>query len=126
MGDEIEVVGGEYEFKINGFLYNLKGHPTIEYGGKHYEPLVGPGGVVVGYKCVGESPSKISVILTDTSDLDIVELQHIKNATITLKKPNGKTFVIENASCSAQVTESCEEGEVSCEFSGKPADDQKS
>lgn len=124
--DEIEVVGGEYEFKINGFIYNLKGHPNIEYGGKHYEPIIGPGGVVNGYKCVGENPSKISVTLTDTSDLDIVELQQIKNATITLGKPQGKTFVMTGASCSAPITESCEEGEVTVEFSGKPADDQKS
>ena len=122
--DEIEVVGGEYEFKINGFIYNLKGHPNIEYGGKHYEPIIGPGGVVNGYKC--ENPSKISVTLTDTSDLDIVELQQIKNATITLRKPQGKTFVMTGASCSAPITESCEEGEVTVEFSGKPADDQKS
>jgi hypothetical protein len=126
MGDEIEVVGGEYEFKINGFLYNLKGHPNIEYGGKHYESIIGPGGVLLGNKCVGDSPSKISVVLTDTSDLDIVELQHVRKATITLKKPNGKTFVMENASCSAQITESCEEGEVSCEFSAGPASDQNS
>lgn len=124
--DEIEVVGGEYEFKVNGFIYNLKGHPNIEYGGKHYEPVIGPGGVVNGYKCVGENPSKISVTLTDTSDLDIVELQQIKNATITLRKPQGKTFVMTGASCSAPITESCEEGEVTVEFSGKPADDQKS
>ena len=104
----------------------MKGHPNIEYGGKHYEPIIGPGGVVNGYKCVGENPSKISVTLTDTSDLDIVDLQQIKNATITLRKPQGKTFVMTGASCSAPITESCEEGEVTVEFSGKPADDQKS
>lgn len=124
--DEIEVVGGEYEFKINGFRYNLKGHPNIEYGGKHYEPIIGPEGALLAYKCVANSPSKISVTLTDTSSLDIVELQQTKKATITLKKPNGKTFVMKNACCSAQVTESCEEGEVAVEFSAGPAGDQKS
>ena len=124
--DEIDVVGGEYEFKINGFRYNLKGHPDIEYGGKHYEAIIGTGGVLHGYKAVGDSPSKITVVLTDTNSLDIVELQHTKNATITLKKPNGKTFVMLNASCSAPIKESCEEGEVTCEFAAGPADDQKS
>lgn len=124
--DEIDVVGGEYEFKINGFQYNLKGHPNIEYGGKHYEPIIGPGGVHIGDKCVGDSPSKISVTLVDTNSLDIVEIQQTRKATITLKKPNGKTFVMTNACCSAQITESCEEGEVTLEFSAGPADDQKS
>lgn len=124
--DEIDVVGGEYEFKINGFQYNLKGHPTIEYGGKHYEPIIGPGGIHIGDKCVGDSPSKISVTLVDTNSLDIVEIQQTRKATITLKKPNGKTFVMENACCSSQISESCEEGEVTIEFSAGPADDQKS
>ena len=124
--DEIDVVGGEYEFKINGFLYNLKGHPTIEYGAKHYEPIIGPGGVHLGDKCVGESPSKISLTLVDLRTLDIVDLQQTRKATITLKKPNGKTFVMKNASCSAPITENCEDGEVAVEFSAGPADDQKS
>ena len=124
--NEIDVVGGEYEFKVNGFQYNLKGHPEIEYGGKHYEPIIGPGGVHIGDKCVGESASKISVTLVDTSNLDIVDLQQTRKATVTLKKPNGKTFVLENACCSAVITESCEEGEVKVEFSAGPANDQKS
>lgn len=124
--DEIDVVGGEYEFKINGFQYNLKGHPNLEYGGKHYEPIIGPGGILLGYKCVGDSPSKISLTLVDLNSVDVVEIQQTKDATVTLKKPNGKTFVLEHACCSSPITENCEDGELAIEFSAGPADDQKS
>lgn len=124
--DEIDVVGGEYEFKVNGFQYNLKGHPDLEYGGKHYEPIIGPGGVHLGDKCVGETPGKISVTLVDLKKIDIVDIQQTRMATVTLKKPNGKTFVLSNACCSAPITESCEEGELKVDFSGDPAHDQDS
>ena len=123
--DDIDVVGGEYVFKINGFQYNLKGHPEIEYGGKHYEPVIGPGGVHLGDKVVGENPSKITVTLVDLASTDIVELQQTRKATVTLDRANGKKFVMKNASCSAPVKLMGEDGEIQAEFSAGPADDQK-
>ena len=122
--DEIEVVGGEYVF--NGFQYSLKGHPEIEYGGKHYEPVLDTEGNIIAYKSVPNGPSKITVTLVDLKSLDIIDLQQTKNATVTLDKPNGKTFVMENACCGEPITESCEEGEVKVVFTAGKADEQNS
>lgn len=124
--DEIDVVGGEYVFKVNGFQYSLKGHPELEYGGKHYEPVLDVEGNIIGNKSVSNGPSKISVTLVDLKSLDIVDLQQTKDATVTLEKPNGKTFVMKHASCGEPITESCEEGEVKVVFTAGKAGDQKS
>ena len=35
---EYDDVGGVFELKVNGVLYNLKGQPTIELGGTYREP----------------------------------------------------------------------------------------
>ncbi len=123
---DFDDVGGVFELKVNGVLYNLKGQPTIELGGPNREPVLGPDGRLHGYKVTGNNPGKISGTITDTSDLDLVELQQIKDATVTVKKPNGKTVVLDHACFSVVASESGEEGEVSFEFQGPPAKEQKS
>ena len=125
MGD-YEDVGGAFELQVNGVVYNLKGQPTIEMGGVIREPILGPRGQLHGYKVIGTNPAKISGTITDTSALDIVELQQTKDATVTLQKPNGKKVVMEHACFSVIASESGEEGEVSFEFQGPPASEQKS
>ena len=97
MGD-YEDVGGAFELQVNGVVYNLKGQPTIEMGGIIREPILGPRGQLHGYKVIGTNPAKISGTITDTSALDIVELQQTKDATVTLQKPNGKKVVIDRKS----------------------------
>lgn len=126
MAGEYDDVGGVFELKVNGRLYNLKGAPTIELGGMVRTPVLGNDGRLHGYKAVANNPGKISGTITDTNALDLVELQQIKNATVTVKKPNGKTVVLKNATFSVVASENGDEGEVSFEFQGPPAKEQKS
>ncbi len=113
-------VGGTHKLFVNGVQYNLKGDPTTDIGGKKRTPVIGVDGRCHGYK-VETMPAKISGTITDTSDLDLVELRELSNATVKLEKPNGKVFVINGAAFSGDPSESGAEGEVSFEFSGPPA-----
>lgn len=124
MGD-IDDVGGNYELKVDGVIYNTIGSLTIETGGQNREPKMSRG-KVVGYKVTDANPGKISGTIVDTNELDIVELQQTKNATVTVKKPNGKTVVLRNAAFSVVSSENMEEGEVSFEFQGDAIEEQKS
>lgn len=114
-----EDVGGVHKLYVNGVQYNLKGDPTTDIGGQKRTPVMGVDGRLHGYK-VEVMPSKISGTITDTSNLDLIELRQLKNATVKLEKPNGKVFVINGAAFSGDPSESGAEGEVSFEFSGPP------
>jgi len=122
---EIDDVGGSCELKVDGVIYNTIGSLTIETGGQNREPKMSCG-KVVGYKVTDANPGKISGTIVDTNELDIVELQQKKKATVTVKKPNGKTVVLRNAAFSIVSSENMEEGEVSFEFQGDAIEEQKS
>jgi hypothetical protein len=122
---EIDDVGGSCELKVDGVIYNTIGSLTIETGGRSSEPKMSRG-KVVGYKVTDANPGKISGTIVDTNELDIVDLQQKKNATVTVKKPNGKTVVLRNACFSIVSSENMEEGEVSFEFQGDAIEEQKS
>lgn len=122
---EIDDVGGSCELKVDGVIYNTIGSLTIETGGRISEPKMSRG-KVVGYKVTDANPGKISGTIVDTNELDIVDLQQKKNATVTVKKPNGKTVVLRNACFSIVSSENMEEGEVSFEFQGDAIEEQKS
>ena len=119
-----EDVGGTHKLYINGVQYNLKGDPTTDIGGEKRTPIMDVDGRCHGYK-VEVTPSKISGTITDTSDLDLIELRQLKNATVKLEKPNGKVFVITGAAFSGDPSESGAEGEISFELSGPPAKELK-
>lgn len=122
---EIDDVGGSCELKVDGVIYNTIGSLTIETGGRSSEPKMSRG-KVVGYKVTDANPGKISGTIVDTNELDVVDLQQKKNATVTVKKPNGKTVVLRNACFSIVSSENMEEGEVSFEFQGDAIEEQKS
>lgn len=122
---EIDDVGGSCELKVDGVIYNTIGSLTIETGGRSSEPKMSRG-KVVGYKVTDANPGKVSGTIVDTNELDIVDLQQKKNATVTVKKPNGKTVVLRNACFSIVSSENMEEGEVSFEFQGDAIEEQKS
>lgn len=117
-----EDVGGEFKLYVNGVQYNLKGDPTIDIGGTQRTAIVGVDGRLHGYskKTV---KSTISGTFTDTSDLDIAALRNLKNATVKVEKPNGKTVIQVGACFSGDASESGAEGEISFEFSGPPAEE---
>lgn len=114
-----EDVGGTHKLYVNGVQFNLKGDPTINVGGEKRTPIMGVDGRCHGYK-VETMPASVSGTITDTSDLDLIALRQLKNATVKLEKPNGKVFVITGAAFSGDPSESGAEGEVSFEFSGPP------
>lgn len=115
-----EDVGGIHKLSINGVQYNLKGDPTIDVGGIKRTSIVGVDGRLHGFK-TEVTAATISGTITDTSDLDIVELRQLHNATVKLEKPNGKIFVINGAAFTGDPSENGSEGEINFEFSGPPA-----
>lgn len=117
-----EDVGGTHKLYINGVQQNLKGDPTYDVGGVKRTTIMGVDGRKHGDK-VEVVMSKVTCTITNTSSLDIVELRQLKNATIKLEEPNGKTFVIMGAVFSGDPSTSGAEGEISCEFSGPPGEE---
>ena len=115
-----EDVGGLHKLYVNGVQYNLKGDPTIDVGGEKRTLIMGVDGRAHGYK-LEVMPSSVSGTITDTSDLDLIELRKLKNATVKIEKPNGKTVIMNNACFSGDPSENGAEGEVSFEFSAPPA-----
>lgn len=113
-----EDVGGNHKLFVNGVQYNLKGDPEMDIGGKKRTPVMGHG-KLHGYK-VETVQARISGTITDTSDLDLVELRQLKDCTVKVEKPNGKVFVINHACFSGDQTENGAEGEIQFEFSGPP------
>lgn len=115
-----EDVGGVHKLYVNGVQYNLKGDPTIDVGGEKRTMIMGVDGRPHGYK-LEVMPAVVSGTITDTSDLDIIELRQLHNATVKIEKPNGKTVIITGACFSGDPSENGAEGEISFEFSGPPA-----
>ena len=115
----LEDVGGIFKLKIGGVQMNLKGDPTIDLGGEQRTLLMGSDGRPHGYQ-VRVIKATVSGTITDTSDLDIVWLRSLKNVTVTIEKPNGKTVAIPSACFSGDASESGAEGEVNFAFEGAP------
>ena len=117
-----EDVGGTCKLFVNGVQYNLKGDPTYDVGGTKRTPIMGVDGRMHGYK-KETVMSKLTCTITNTSELDIIELRQLNNATIKLEEPNGKTFVMMGGVFSGDPSVSGAEGEISCEFSGPPGEE---
>lgn len=115
-----EDVGGVHKLFVNGVQMNLKGDPTINLGGERREVITGADGRTHGYR-VYKEPSVISGTITDTSDLDIKMIRSLKNATVKVEKPNGKTVIQTGACFSGDAAESGAEGEINFEFQGPEA-----
>jgi hypothetical protein len=120
----LEDVGGIFKLYVNGVQMNLKGDPTIDIGGKQRTLLMGADGRAHGYQ-VRNTKASVSGTFTDTSDLDLVLLRDMKNATIKIEKPNGKTVIINDAAFSGDASESGAEGEINFAFEGTPGEELK-
>lgn len=120
----LEDVGGIFKLSVNGVQMNLKGDPTIDIGGKQRTLIMGADGRPHGYQ-VRNTKATVSGTFTDTSELDLVLLRDMKNATIKIEKPNGKTVIISNAAFSGTASESGAEGEIDFAFEGVPGKEIK-
>ncbi len=115
----LEDVGGVHTLKVNGVQLNLKGDPTVVLGGETSTLIMGKDGNPHGYvKSVGKGT--ITVTITDTSSLDLIDLGKMRNGTVELTKPNGKKVILNAACCSGELSYNGAEGEVSVTFEGKP------
>ena len=120
----LEDVGGIFKFRVNGVQMNLKGDPTIDIGGKQRTLIMGSDGRAHGYQGK-DIKASVSGTFTDTIDLDLVLLRDMKNATIKIEKPNGKTVIINDAAFSGDASESGAEGEINFAFEGTPGEELK-
>ena len=120
----LEDVGGIFKLYVNGVQMNLKGDPTINIGGKQRTLIMGADGRAHGYQ-VKILKASVSGTLTDTSDLDLVLLRDMKNATVKIEKPNGKTVIINEAAFSGEADENGSEGEINFAFEGTPGEELK-
>lgn len=117
----LEDIGGEHKLYIDSKEYILKGDPTYDLGGTKRTPIDTVGGKVFSKRETVHS--SISGTIVNTSELDLVALREIKDATITLECPNGKVVVFKNAFFTEDLSVSGGEGEVSFAFAADPAEE---
>jgi hypothetical protein len=103
--------------KVDGTQYDAKGNFTYRINPTKREAIVGPG-EVHGFKEMSQV-NFIEGAITDSDDLDLVVLQQIDDATVTLELANEKTIVLYNAWYCADGDVTTEEAEVQLRFEAK-------
>lgn len=109
-------VAGILFFKVNGELFQAKGEFTYRVNPTKREMI--PGAATIhGFK---EEPLVpfIEGAVTDSDELDLVALQQIRDATITLELANEKVIVLREAVYAADGEVTTSEGEVQVRFEG--------
>ena len=107
--------------KVDGKQYDAKGNFTYNAGQPKREGLVGPDGVH-GYKELPQVPF-IEGEITDSNNIDLLNLTNLKDVTCTLELATGKVFVLRDAWYSADGDVGTEEGNVQVRFEGMSADE---
>ena len=105
--------------RVNGNPLRLKGTVTHSLGGKTREVIEGPAGVV-GFAVTFKAPF-IEVASIDAEDVDLAELQKLKDQTITGSLENGKTIVLNEASTVGLIEVTSDAGEFTIRFAGTSA-----
>lgn len=110
----MEVVGGIIEVFVSGVRRRAKGDFRYNLGQPKLTAVIGESGVD-GFM----STPQVAFIegeFTDETALDIAELVTIRNQTILLRKPNGKSVVLSDASFTGEGTASTREGNIGVRF----------
>ena len=107
---------GTLFFKIDGVQRDAVGDFTYNPGVPKREAVIGPDRVH-GYK---EMPmiAFIEGEIRDERDLDLVALQNLVDATVSVELANGKTFFLRNAWYAADGDVGSEEANVQVRFEG--------
>ncbi len=113
-------VGGIIEILVDGERFDAKGSFTYNLGTPVKTAVVGADRVH-GYKEEPQAPM-IEGATTDRLSLDIQALTRITAATVAIRFPNGKTFVLRNAWYAGDGSGTTEEGEFPLKFEGETAD----
>lgn len=110
-------VAGTCFIAANGKTLRVKSSIKIMFGTELKTEVVGQDGFH-GYKSQFQVP-KISMLITDTADLDVVALLKIEGATVTAQMPGSKTRVLRDAFQSGKGELNVDEGELEVEFTGR-------
>lgn len=113
-------VGGIIEITADGLRIVAAGDFTYNLGRPKRTPILGPS-TVLGYSETAQE-AYIEGETVHTADLDLAALVGIKNATIDLTLPNGKTVVLREAAYVADGEGSTGEGRIKVRFSGTSAE----
>lgn len=113
-------VGGIIEILVDGERFDAKGSFSYNQGTPIKTAVVGADRVH-GYKEEPQAPM-IEGATTDRLDLDLTKLTRTSNATVTIRFPNGKTFVLREAWYAGDGVGTTEEGEFPLKFEGMTAD----
>lgn len=108
---------GFIQVKVNGVLFDFKGEATVGYGQPKRSAIFNADGSVAGYK---EEPQVafIEGKTTDRTNFDVVAMMKIEGATVTYRKANGKTWVLQDAYYAADGQETSGEAEIDFRFEG--------
>ena len=112
---------GVIYIKVDGNQYSAVGNFTYNLGSLKREGIVGAD-EVHGFMERVQVPY-IEGEITDASDLDLVALQAIEEATCTLELGNGKTIVLREAWYAADGTGNTERGNIQFRMEGKSAEE---
>lgn len=110
-------LAGIIQVQVDGQIYRAKGAFTYNPGSPKKEAIIGSD-AVHGFK---ETP-QIAFIegeFTDGSDINILNLTTIEDATVTIDLANGKMFVLHEAYYAGDGTVSTDEGNIGVRFEGE-------
>jgi Phage tail tube protein len=108
---------GFIQVLVDGELMDIYGVFTVGHGHSKKTKMKGSDGRPLGFKEEAQIPFIEGKIL-DSKRLDIGKLQSITDATITYRKPNGKTGVLQNACHASDGNETSENSEIDIRFEG--------
>lgn len=113
---------GFIQIKINGVLMDAKGDFTYGYGVAKKTMMTLADGRVAGHKEEAMVPY-ISGKILDSKGLDVRALLEAEGATVTARKANGKTFVLQDAVYAGESTEETAEAEIDFRMEGVRAEE---
>ena len=116
------LIGGIFNLKIDGTLRTAKGDFTYNFGSNKHEGILGSDGSVQGFKVMPLVPF-IEGEITDQQDLDVKELQSLRDGEITLELVNGKVFVLSGAHWASDGNVNTGEGNIAVRFEGTDGDE---
>lgn len=88
-------VFGRAFITVAGKRYNTKEGASLKFGGVSREAVVGDGGVA-GFQEKLEAP-EVDCTIIATGEVSLVEIQNIKDATVSFDTDTGRSYVIANA-----------------------------
>lgn len=119
----MERVGGYLKLTVDGVAVRAKGDFTYNIGTPKNEAVMGSTGIA-GMKETPQVPF-IEGAMTDSIEQDLLAFTRIKNATVILEVPNGKSIMLRQAWYAGDGEGSTAEGEIKVRFEGTSGEEVK-